>query len=172
MTDGSVVRVRYQCSRAYEVEVEVVVSTQTKTGVRVFKMRWNTFRSSHSLQTWPTERTSSSGTHWTSVMWWFEEPGWTTLTKAIETKAMGPTAHTMGPWWGHSRCSRQYRPLRVQPDLPWVSLVDGWSEVAADQRQSPPLPTWVRSCLNQPIMFLYMCVSIKLTWLSLVLWTV
>uniref|UniRef100_A0A8C7FH72 Uncharacterized protein n=1 Tax=Oncorhynchus kisutch TaxID=8019 RepID=A0A8C7FH72_ONCKI len=52
---GSVVQVSYQCSRACEVGVEVVVSTQTKTGVAVFRRRWTNHRRLHVPRTHPVK---------------------------------------------------------------------------------------------------------------------
>lgn len=52
---GSVVQVSYQCSRACEVGVEVVVSTQTKTGVAVFRRRWTNHRHLHVPRTHPVK---------------------------------------------------------------------------------------------------------------------
>ncbi|XP_071010448.1 protein sel-1 homolog 3 [Oncorhynchus clarkii lewisi] len=52
---GSVVQVSYQCSRACEVGVEVMVPTQTKTGVAVFRRRWTNHRRLHVPRTHPVK---------------------------------------------------------------------------------------------------------------------
>uniref|UniRef100_A0A8C7T0L1 Uncharacterized protein n=1 Tax=Oncorhynchus mykiss TaxID=8022 RepID=A0A8C7T0L1_ONCMY len=53
--NGSVVQVSYQCSRACEVGVEVMVPTQTKTGVAVFRRRWTNHRRLHVPRTHPVK---------------------------------------------------------------------------------------------------------------------
>ncbi|XP_030642572.1 protein sel-1 homolog 3 [Chanos chanos] len=44
VVDGSSVQLQYQCSRACEIQLEVLLSTVQSTGVKVFRKRWTNLR--------------------------------------------------------------------------------------------------------------------------------
>lgn len=176
--NGSVVQVSYQCSRACEVGVEVMVPTQTKTGVAVFRRRWTNHRRLHVPRTHP-------------VKLWFP-PGMAYRKDLFMRRTLDVHNVMVRAWLdhleqgkgdkGHVNRTSTYngslvrtfkvlqavlpseRPARLYPGCPsWMA--DLMWQLTRDRIRQCPHESGLVS-INQSGFVLYVCVTIRLTLLS------